>query len=368
MALTLAQVLNDYWWATGNVTGSSVYPPSLAAAQQYMATFNNDNDLIAFVKAHATDQAVVGGATAAVPPWVVSALGDQVGSSAAYLNTPLAPIIIEAAAQGWDSAHLTNAIQQSPYYQQHNQTQLAWQTMSTADKSGAIDKIQAQMFNDARALYGPDWTSGAIPGLTFEGLRTAAELVASGGLTYDVWHFETQQSAESAANTPAARAVVSVQRAAGQQGADISNLTQQLGDTWRQWVGTQYPPPADLASWAQGINMNTPGRSMADFVTNAQNFSNSLYAAAGKPTNVDYATWVTQPKSVIQGTLELPSVADSDLLLQSYLRGNIANLGDLKLAAQQDPRYDETVTATQQARQLGSQMLLTWGFASGPGL
>src|SRR6266481_5233696 len=196
MALTLAAVLNDYWWATGNVTGSSVYPPSLAQAQQYMTQWNSDADFINWVKAHATDQAVVGGATGDFPQWVVSAMGQQVGSSAAYLNTPLAPIIIEAAAQGWPAAELQNAIQQTPYYQQHNATQLQWQTMSTADQSGAIDKIQAQMFNDARALYGPAWTSGAIPGLTFEGLRTAAQLVASGGLTYDVWHFETQQSAE----------------------------------------------------------------------------------------------------------------------------------------------------------------------------
>jgi hypothetical protein len=364
MALTLAQVLNDYWWATGNVTGSSVYPPSLAQAQQYMAQFNNDNDFINWVKAHATDQAVVGGATGAVPQWVVSAMGDQVGSSAAYLNTELAPIIIEAAAQGWDAAHLQNAIQQTPYYQSHSQTQLAWQTMSTADKSASIDKIQAQMFNDARALYGPDWTSGAIPGLTFEGLRTAAQLVASGGLTYDVWHFETQQAAEGAANTPAARAVVATQRAAGQQGVDIANLTQQLGDTWRQWVGDQYPPPQDIQQWASDITNNK--NSMAAFTQLAKTTAANLYP--NKPTELDYRSWVQQPKSVISGTLELPSVADSDLLLQSYLRGNIANLGDLKLAAQQDSRYDGTVGATQQARQLGSQLLSTWGFASGSGL
>jgi len=363
MSLSLAAVLNDYWWATGNVTGSSVYPPSLAQAQQYMAQWNSDADFINWVKAHATDQAVVGGATGAVPQWVVSAMGDQVGSSAAYLNTELAPIIIEAAAQGWDAAHLQNAIQQTPYYQSHSQTQLQWQTMSTADKSASIDKIQAQMFNDARALYGPDWTSGAIPGLTFEGLRTAAELVASGGLTYDVWRFETQQSAESAANTPAARAVVATQRQAGQQAVDISNLTQQLGDTWRQWVGDQYPPQ-DLGGWAQRINMNQA--SMADFVASAKTMSAGLYP--NKPRDLDYVSWAQQPKSIIQGTLELPSVADSDLLLQSYLRGNIANLGDLKLAAQQDPRYDGTVTATQQMRQLGGNILSTWGFAPGPGL
>ncbi len=114
--------------------------------------------------------------------------------------------------------------------------------------------------------------------------------------------------------------------------------------------------------------MNTPGRSMADFITNAQNFSNSLYGAAGKPTNVDYATWASQPKSVIQGALELPSVSDSDLLLQSYLRGNIANLGDLKLAAMQDPRRDATLEQRQQSTQLAGQLLSTWGFASGPGL
>jgi hypothetical protein len=364
MALTLASVLNDFWWATGNVTGSSVYPPSLAAAQQMMSSFNTDTDLINYVKTHAQDPAIVSGATAAVPQWVVSALGDQVGASAAYLNTPLAPIIIEAAAQGWDSAHLTNAIPQSPHNPQHNHTQLTWQTASAADRSAAIDQMQSKMAMEAKNLYGPDWTGGAIPGLTFEGLRTAAELVASGGMTYDVWQFMTQKAAESAPNTPAAQQVLAARKQVGQEAVSVSNLTQRLGDTWRQWVGDQYPPPADLAAQASRISMNQ--MSEADFLNTAKTMSQQLYP--NKPPNLDYASWVQQPKSVLAGTLELPSVADSDLLLQSYLRGNIANLGDLKLAAQQDPRYDGTVGATQQARQLGTNILSTWGFAPGSGL
>jgi hypothetical protein len=365
MALTLAQVLNDYWWATGNVTGTSVYPPSLAAAQQYMSSFNSDNDLINYVKAHANDQAVVGGATAAVPSWAVSAMGDQVGASAAYLNTPLAPIIIEAAAQGWDAAHLQNAIQQSPYYQQNNATQLSWQTMSAADREIAIDNVQTKMAADAVALYGPDWTSGAIPGLTFAGLRQAAELVASGGETYDVWHWLTQQSAQSAQGTPAAQQVMAAKKAAGAEAVSVSNIAQQLGDTWRQWVGDATPPPQNLQQWASNISMNV--QSQADFLNLAKSTAEQLYP--NKPANLDYSSWVQQPKSVIAGTLELPSVADSDLLLQSFIRpGSTMNLGDLKLAAQQDPRYDQTQTATTQARQLGSQLLSTWGFAPGSGL
>ena len=358
MTLTLAQVMNDSHYAL------SAWQTDAATVQSYMTRFNTDNDLIAYLQANRNNAGITGGLSNDFPPWAVSALGDQVGSSAAYLNTDLAPIIIEAAAQGWDSAHLTNAIQQTPYYQSHNATQLAWQTMPAADRSASIDKIQTQMANDARALYGPDWTSGAIPGLTFDGLRQAAELVASGGLTYDVWKYETQRAAESAPNTPAAQAVASQRKAAGQQAVDISNLTDQLRQTWQQWVGTSYPPPTDLAQWATDINGNV--RSQADFVNLARSTSAQLYT--NKPQNLDYASWVSQPKSVISGTLELPSVDDSDLLLQSYLRGNIANLGDLRLAAQQDPRYDQTFTARQQATQLGSNILSTWGFAPGTGL
>jgi hypothetical protein len=364
VALTLASVLNDFWWATGNVTGSSVYPPSLAAAQQMMSSFNTDTDLINYVKAHAQDPAIVSGATAAVPQWVVAALGDQVGASAAYLTTPLAPIIIEAAAQGWDSAHLTNAIQQSPYYQQHNQTQLAWQTLSPADRSAQVDKIQAQMAADVTAMYGPDNTFVNGMDISFAGLRSSAEYIASGGETYDVWRFQANQTAQNIPNTPAAQQVMSARKAAGQEGVNVANLTQQLGDTWRQWVGDQYPPPQDIQKWASDISMNV--RSTADFLNLAKQTGKDLYP--NKPPNLDYASWVQQPKSVLAGTLELPAVADSDLLLQSYLRGNIANLGDLKLAAQQDPRYDATVGATQQARQLGGNILSTWGFAPGSGL
>jgi hypothetical protein len=200
--------------------------------------------------------------------------------------------------------------------------------------------------------------------ISFAGLRSSAEYIASGGETYDVWKFQAQQTAQNIPNTPAAQQVVSAKKAAGQEGVNVANLTQQLGDTWRQWVGETYPPPQDIQKWASDISMNV--RSTADFLNLAKQTGKDLYP--NKPPNLDYASWVSQPKSVLAGTLELPTVPDSDLLLQSYLRGNIANLGDLKLAAQQDPRYDATVTATTQATQLGSHLLSTWGLASGPGL
>lgn len=356
MALTLAQVLNDSHYALG------AWQTDSARVQQYMTQFNTDNDLIAYLQKNKDNVAATGQLDANFPQWAVSAVADKVGANAAYLNTELAPILIQAAAQGMPAAQLENLITNTPYYQQHNNTQLSWQTKSTADKAVAISLQQAQMAKDARDLYGPDWTSGAIPGLTYDGLHAAAEMVASGAITYDVWRFQTQRAAESASNTPAARAVVTAQRQVGQQATDVSNLTQRLGDTWRQWMGDQYPPQ-DLGGWAQKIYMNQA--SEADFLNNAKTMSQQLYV--NKPANLDYASWVQQPKSLIAGTLELPSVKDSDLLLQSYLRGNIANLGDLKLAAQQDPRYDGTVTARDQMTQLGSHLLSTWGLASGPG-
>lgn len=357
MSLTLAQVLNDSHYAL------SGWQTDQTKVLGYMTQFNTNNELIAYLQNNKNNPAVVGGTTQEFPQWGVSAMGDLVGANAAYLNTELAPIIVEAAALGWDSTHLNNAITQTPYYQAHNQTQLQWQTKSVADKDAAITQTQTQMAADARALYGPDWTSGAIPGLTFEGLRQAAELVTSGGLAYDVWKYQTQRSAESAPNTPAAQQIVAMQRQAGQQAADISNLTQQLGNTWRQWVGETFPPPENLGSWARNINMNLA--TQADFIDLAKTTATGLYP--NKPTNLDYASWVQMPKSVLSGTLELPTVKDTDLLLQSYLHGDIANLGDLKLAAQQDPRYDGTVQARDQATQLGSHLLSTWGLASGPG-
>jgi hypothetical protein len=357
MSLTIAQVLNDSHYALGG------WQTDQAKVLQYMTQFNTNNDLIAYLQQNKNNPAVVGPVTAEFPQWAVSAMGDQVGTNAAYLTTEIAPIIIEAAAQGWPLEHLQNAISQTPYYQAHSQAQLTWQTKSVADRNVDIGLLQARMAKDARDLYGPDWTSGAIPGLTFEGLHAAAEMVASGGMTYDVWHFETQRAAETASNTPAARAVVDAQAAVGQRATDVANLTQRLGDTWRTWVGDQYPPQ-DLAGWAQRINMNQA--SEADFVASAKTMSAGLYP--NKPRDLDYTSWVQQPKSLIAGTLEMPTVKDSDLLLQSYLRGNIANLGDLKLAAQQDPRYDATVTARDQMTQLGSHILSTWGFAPGAGL
>jgi hypothetical protein len=358
MALSLAAVLNDAHYALG------AWPSNQAFMQQAMTNFSNDNDLIAYLQANKNNTQITGNLSANFPPWALQALGDQVGASAAYLNTELAPIIVEAAAQGWDSAHLTNAIQQTPYWQSHNNQQLSWQTLSPAERSAQVDKIQAQMANDVQAMYGPGTTFVNGMDISFAGLRSSAEYIASGGETYDVWRFQANQTAQNIPNTPAAQQVVSAKKAAGQEGVNVANLTQQLGDTWRQWVGETYPPPQDIQKWATDISMNV--RSTADFLKLAKQTGKDLYP--NKPPNLDYASWVQQPKSVLAGTLELPTVPDSDLLLQSYLRGNIANLGDLKLAAQQDPRYDATVTATTQARQLGSQVLSTWGLAPGPGL
>jgi hypothetical protein len=359
VSLSLAQVFNDTHYALG------AWSDNQAFMQQAMTNFSSDNDLIAYLQANRNNPQVTGNLSANFPPWALQALGDQVGASAAYLNTELAPIIVEAAAQGWDSAHLTNAIQQTPYWQSHNNQQLSWQTLSPAERSAQVDKIQAQMSNDVQAMYGPGTTFVNGMDISFAGLRSSAEYIASGGETYDVWRFQANQTAQNIPNTPAAQQVVSAKKAAGQEGVNVANLTQQLGDTWRQWVGTQYPPPQDIQQWASDISNNR--NSMAAFVTLAKTTSANLYP--NKPTELDYNSWVQQPKSVISGTLELPAVNDNDLLLQSFLRpGSTMNLGDLKLAAQQDPRYDGTVTATQQARQLGSQMLSTWGFASGPGL
>lgn len=358
MTLTIASVLNDSHYALG------AWQTDQAKTLAFMTQFNTDAELIAYLQKNKANPAVTGPVANDFPPWAVSAMGDQVGSNAAYLTTELAPIIVEAAAMGWDQGHLNNAIAQTPYYQAHNQTQLLWQTKSTADKAAAVDAIQTQMANDVRSMYGPNLTNVNGMDISFNGLRQSAEYIAAGGEPYEIWKYSAQRNAESIANTPAAQTVTAATRQAGQQTTDISNLTQQLGDTWRQWVGEGYPPPQDIGQWAHDINMNT--RSTADFLNLAKQTSSQLYV--NKPQNLDYTSWAQQPKSVIGGTLELPAVKDSDLLLQSYLRGNIANLGDLKLAAQQDPRYDGTVTARDQAMQLGTHVLSTWGLAPGPGL
>lgn len=359
MALSLAQVLNDTHYALG------AWSDNQAFLQQAMTGFATDNDLITYLQANRNNPQITGNLSQNFPPWALQALGDQVGASAAYLNTELAPIIVEAAAQGWDSAHLTNAIQQTPYWQQHNNQQLSWQTLSPAERSAQVDKIQAQMAADVQAMYGPGNTFVNGMDISFAGLRASAEYIASGGETYDVWRFQANQTAQNIPNTPAAQQVMAARKSAGQEAVNVSNITQQLGDTWRAWMGDQYPPPADLAAQASRISMNQ--MSMADFLNNAKTMSAQLYP--NKPANLDYSSWVQQPKSVLAGTLELPSVKDSDLLLQSFIRpGSTMNLGDLKLAAMQDPRRDATLEQKQQSTQAATQILSTWGLAPGQGL
>src|SRR5439155_26136156 len=97
MALSLAQVLNDSHYALG------AWSDNQAFMLQAMTNFSNDNDLIAYLQANRDNPQITGNLSANFPPWALQALGDQVGASAAYLNTELAPIIVEAAAQGWDS-------------------------------------------------------------------------------------------------------------------------------------------------------------------------------------------------------------------------------------------------------------------------
>jgi hypothetical protein len=351
----MAQVLNDFHYAVGS------WPTDPAFLQQGM-TWPDDNSLIAWLQQNKNNPGVTGPTSQAFPPSMVSALGDQVGAGAAYLNTDLAPIIIEAAAQGWDATHLTNAIQQTPYYQSHTATQLAWQTKSAADRSAAVGQLAVQIEGIYRQQFG---TQAPQDPNTYAAI---AQEVASGNETIEYVTMQVQQLAEKTPNTPAAQAVAALQKQAGQAGADIANTAQQLTQTWQQWVGTTYPPPQDIQQWAQGINMNTPGYTQAGFLQLAKTTANNLYP--NKPSELDYTSWAQQPKSVLAGTWEQAAIPDTDLLLQSYLSpgSKIANLGDLKIAAQQDPRYDQTQQAKTQATQLGSQILSTWGFAGGSGL
>src|SRR5882762_1496549 len=207
MALTLAAVLNDTHYALG------AWSDNQAFALQAMTNFSNDNDLIAYLQANRNNPSVTGNLSGNFPEWAIQGMGQLAGADAAYLRTELAPIIVQAAAQGMPAADLRNAIEQTPYYQQHNQTQLAWQTASAADRSAAIDKIQAQMANDVTAMYGPGLTFVNGMDISFAGLRSSAEYIASGGETYDVWKFQANQTAQNIPNTPAAQQIMAAQKA-----------------------------------------------------------------------------------------------------------------------------------------------------------
>lgn len=356
--MTFAQALDTWYKTIGR------YPTTLAGAE---ASMNAPSQawLASWLQQHANDTGPgqVGTGPTTFPDWAIQQLASQVGADAAYLTIPeLAPIIVDAVANGKDPAELQAAVENTDYWKQTTATALAWQTMSPADQQATIQKLQVTLADQYQAEYGTQ------PPLS-QFLNDATQ-IASGKETQDYWNFNTKLAAEGQAGTPAANSILSAQKQVGAETTAVSNLTNTLQTDWQTWLGNSLQPPSSgpnsLADWANKINMNQA--SQADFDNYLKTYSQGVYP--NKPVNLPYQQWVSQPKSVIGSTLEIDptSVSDNDLLLQSYLTGKYQNLGDLKLAAQQDPRFDKTQTAVTAARQVGTQLLSTWGFGQGSGL
>lgn len=116
------------------------------------------------------------------PAWVMKQLGPELGNKVAYLgvDTGIAKIFIQSAAQGWDAGKTQAALENNRWWQSHNDQQKKWIISGTGDRNVLRQQAAQQMSDTYQHLYGVykdpnEFLKGGVDGL------------ASGQLSIDQW-------------------------------------------------------------------------------------------------------------------------------------------------------------------------------------
>lgn len=294
-----------------------------------------------------------------LPTDVIAELAQEVGANWVYLTVPeLMPIILEAAAQAWEGGKLQARVQNTAWWKNTNQQAQMWPQASQAEQEKAIQTWTFRLAEQYRDLYGPDYQGKNNLGSNSTAVRHEAYLISSGQKLSDQLFFQHRARAEKIEGTPAWAALQEERRKAGAPKSTIENTQRELLEGWREWMGDHVKPPSNLKKWATNIYNNK--QSMADWETNLEKTSSSMYT--NKPIPMSYKQWVTQPKQMLAGLLELGVVRDNDPLLTSYIRGEIPSMADLQDRARRDRRFAQTNHVREEVREMALNLQRRWGF------
>jgi len=307
-------------------------------------------------------------------PWVqyLKHLQDLNGNVSWLNDRQFLSTMLEGFFKGWDSTETQQALTQTSWYQQRTQTQRDWAlNLSKGDRGAAVDGVVAQMQEQLRTLYGPDYALKDT-GLTTNKLRQVAQNIASGKfgtLTegFQLWSQRIRDKAEKVEGTPAW-----MQRE--QQIEDTraffnrpENAFQQLKEQSQAWLGPSgMLDDSTLKRWAD--NLVTQKVSEADWTQYIEKQAKALY-----PWLNPGETWqdrASSYKQIAERNLGAPVNWDDPLLAK--LGGMDANgsptgaamtFDEYQKAVRSDGRFWQGATAANETYALWNRLNATFNGA-----
>lgn len=300
------------------------------------------------------------GLTSGAPSWLINMMSGELGRDAQWLAIPdVAWVMMRGAAEGWDESKIQAAIETTTWWKGRNDTQRTWQRLLPGEKEQLIQSTIGRISQSLRELYGLDQMKSRGWHLKAADLRTWASEIASGGKPFEIWFLEQRSSAEKIEGTPAQKALVEDLRDARRELMNVEEITGQLEEEWRNWIGTGISPRReDMAAWAKRINEFANSRQ--DFLDHLKETAQSLYP--NKPQNAPYSLWAQPAKQLIGQLLDLGDVPDDDPVLQSYVQGQIPSLAELRLRVMRDPRVAKAGWWREQQQGVGFALARGLGF------
>lgn len=342
--------LSEVLWAWYRTTRT--WPTSKERALKEVKKGGDIRRLEDYLRSHA-----VIGIGGALPKWAIDYLASEVGSFAAYLKSPeLAPVIVQAAAEGWTPDKLQARIERTSYYQKTTQKQRQYDLLTNAEKKQSADQYAVWVMETVNAIWGPEMARKRGYTLGSAKVRTWAKELSSGKQTEEMFTYSHERAAEGWKGTPAHTALLEEYRRAGAAEVEQEDIRGELEEQWRAFVGDQVKAP-NLKAWAENIYMNR--RSRQDFEDYLQAVGNNLYPT--KPEFVSYADWVAPHKQIIGDYLELGRVDDGDPILQAFVRGEVTSLSETLNRVRRDPRHQWTERARDSATNAAMTLLQKWG-------
>jgi hypothetical protein len=336
------------------------WPRSLSQLKHYAKKFSSLEDLESYLKRNSRDFGGTAKSIGDTPSWVINGMSQELGRDAAWLAVPgVRWIMLKSTALGWTEAKTQAALETTAWWKTRNEQQRAWKRLLPGEREQLLSSTAAKVYAELRRIYGVDYVKKKGWTLSSDYVKGMAHRIASGATDFDVWALRVQLKAERISGTPANSSLLNEQRAAGEAEVAIEDLAGQLGDMWREWMGTQVPVDEHTINrWAKDIYANKSSRE--DFRKFIQQQSTSMYP--NKPENVSYAAYVAPAKQLIGQLLELGDIGDDDALVQSYAQGQVPSLADLRTRLMQDARLGKTEWWKQQQRQVGTALTQAMGF------
>lgn len=288
-------------------------------------------------------------------PWeqLKDSIFAQFGPVAGLDNAEIRRLALQGFFESWGQAEFLTHYKQTEYYNDLNDKQRDWATLSDTERQTRIE----QAVGDLLSIYRDQWGIDPTGGFDNSDLLHAAEQVASGLMTYDQYEYNQRVAAEQQEGTPAQRAAEDETQAAGQSGVDKENLASYANQLWRDWVGPGSPPAGWAESWAQKIFMNEA--SEADLEAELKSISTGRWGF--KDENVKWKDWAAPWQSAISQTLELGTTEDSDPVLNQILSNGLTGQEAIE-AIRSDPRFKETMTMRDELQARVSELGRRFGF------